>query len=117
MKRLINLTAVMGFCWSALALMAADLKKEFAAPPDSARMWTWWFWLGDKVDRASITADLEAMKAQGIGGVTVYSISGPGVSGKGPKKQLWKTLLLNAHLACDPQAAHAIGSARCPSAA
>jgi len=66
------------------AALAAELKQEFAAPPDSARMWTWWFWLGDKVDRTSITADLEAMKAQGVGGVTVYSISGPGVGGKGP---------------------------------
>jgi hypothetical protein len=47
-------------------------------------MWTWWFWLGDKVDEQSITADLEALKAQGMGGVTVYSISGPGVPGKGP---------------------------------
>jgi hypothetical protein len=47
-------------------------------------MWTWWFWLGDKVDENSITADLEALKAQGMAGVTVYSISGPGVPGKGP---------------------------------
>lgn len=67
-----------------MLLTAGDLSHEFAAPPDSARMWTWWFWLGDKVDRQSITADLEAMKAQGLAGVTVYSISGPGVADKGP---------------------------------
>jgi hypothetical protein len=42
-------------------------------------MWTWWFWLSDRVDTKSITADLEALKAQGIAGVTVYSLSGPGV--------------------------------------
>ncbi|MCX6873866.1 MAG: glycosyl hydrolase [Verrucomicrobia bacterium] len=84
MNQWVNITAALGFCWSCMGLMASDLKKEFAAPPDAARMWTWWFWLGDKVDRASITADLEAMKAQGVGGVTVYSISGPGVNGKGP---------------------------------
>ena len=59
------LTLMMGMLLSGSA-PAGDLKKEFADPPDSARMWTWWFWLGDKVDRASITADLEAMKAQGI---------------------------------------------------
>ena len=63
---------------------AADLAAEFAAPPATARIWTWWFWLGDRVDRASITADLEALKAQGVGGVTVYSLSGPGVPGQGP---------------------------------
>jgi len=45
-------------------------------------MWTWWFWLSDRVDTRSITADLEAMKAQGIGGATVYSLSGPGVDTK-----------------------------------
>ena len=66
------------------AANAGPLDQEFASPPDSARMWTWWFWLGDKVDETSITADLEALKAQGMAGVTVYSISGPGVPGKGP---------------------------------
>ena len=56
-----------------------DLMKDFASPPDSARMWTWWFWLADRVDKQSITADLEELKAKGMGGVTVYSLSGPGV--------------------------------------
>jgi hypothetical protein len=98
MKRLINFTASVVFCWSSMLLTAGDLKNEFAAPPDAARMWTWWFWLGDKVDRASITADLEAMKAQGIGGVTVYSISGPGVGGKGPDYMSpeWRALFKHA---------------------
>jgi len=66
------------------SVLAGDLGKEFVSPPDSARMWTWWFWLGDKVDKESITADLEALKAQGMSGVTVYSLSGPGVRVKGP---------------------------------
>ncbi|MBJ7395660.1 MAG: hypothetical protein JHC76_06385 [Akkermansiaceae bacterium] len=98
MKKLAILTALMGFCWSSMGLVAGDLKKEFATPPDSARMWTWWFWLGDKVDRESITADLEAMKEQGIGGVTVYSISGPGVGGKGPDYMSpeWRALFKHA---------------------
>jgi hypothetical protein len=63
---------------------AGDLATSFQSPPASARMWTWWFWLGDRVDEKSITADLEALKAQGMAGVTVYSISGPGIPGKGP---------------------------------
>ena len=79
-----------------------DLAESFSQPPDSARMWTWWFWLGDMVDKDSITADLEALKAQGMGGVTVYSISGPGVPGKGPNymspewRDLWKHTLKEA---------------------
>ena len=82
--------------------VAGDLGKEFEDPPDSARMWTWWFWLGDKVDKASITADLEALKAQGMAGVTVYSLSGPGVPGKGPNymsaewRELWRHTLKEA---------------------
>jgi len=67
-----------------VAPRGAALLETFRVPPDSARMWTWWFWLGDKVDRESITADLEALKAQGMGGVTVYSLSGQGVTSKGP---------------------------------
>jgi hypothetical protein len=84
------------------ALATGDLAHEFSNPPDSARMWTWWFWLGDKVDKTSITADLEALKAQGIAGVTVYSLSGPGVPGKGPNymsaewRDLWKHTLKEA---------------------
>src|SRR5271157_995605 len=65
--------------FSNLALAPGSLEQSFVSPPGSARMWTWWFWLSDRVDTKSITADLEAMKAQGIGGVTVYSLSGPGV--------------------------------------
>lgn len=61
------------------ASAAGSLAKAFLSPPDSARMWTWWFWLADRVDKQSITADLEEVKAKGIGGVTVYSLSGPGV--------------------------------------
>jgi hypothetical protein len=57
----------------------ANLEQSFLSPPDSARMWTWWFWLSDRVDTKSVTADLEAMKALGIGRATVYSLSGPGV--------------------------------------
>ena len=86
-----------------LVLAGEDLARNFATPPESARMWTWWFWLGDKVDAASITADLEALKAQGIAGVTVYSLSGPGVPGKGPNymstewRELWKHTLKEAN--------------------
>ena len=61
-----------------------DLAEVFVSPPDTSRMWTWWFWLGDLVDEKSLTADLEAFKAQGMAGVTVYSISGPGVTVSGP---------------------------------
>jgi hypothetical protein len=93
------MTGLFGTLMIGTALAAGDLNREFKNPPDSARMWTWWFWLGDKVDKTSITADLEALKSQGIAGVTVYSLSGPGVPGKGPNymssewRDLWKHTL------------------------
>ena len=65
-------------------------------------MWTWWFWLNDRVDKASITTDLEALRAQGIGGVTVYSLSGLGMAERGPNylspewRELWKHALKEA---------------------
>ena len=101
MKKLL-MTGLLGPLMIGTALAAGDLTREFANPPDSARMWTWWFWLGDKVDKTSLTSDLEALKAQGIAGVTVYSLSGPGVPGKGPNymsaewRDLWKHTLKEA---------------------
>ena len=96
------MTGLLGTFMIGTAMATSDLTSEFVNPPDSARMWTWWFWLGDKVDKTSITADLEALKAQGIAGVTVYSLSGPGVPGKGPNymsaewRDLWKHTLKEA---------------------
>ena len=84
MGKSILLAVVCGILASAPGMAADDLEKSFLSPPDSARMWTWWFWLGDMVDESTISNDLEALKAQGMAGVTVYSISGPGVPGKGP---------------------------------
>ena len=101
-KTKLLMTGLFAVCVSGTALAAGDLTREFKNPPDSARMWTWWFWLGDKVDTESLTADLEAFKEQGIGGVTVYSLSGPGVPGKGPNymsaewRDLWKHTLKEA---------------------
>src|SRR5689334_4088187 len=63
---------------SSFPLPIATFEQDFISPPDASRMWTWWFWLSNRVDKRSITADVEAMKTQGIGGVTVYSLSNPG---------------------------------------
>ena len=49
-------------------------KKEFAQPPESARPWVYWFWLNSNITREGITADLEAMKRVGIGGVLIMEV-------------------------------------------
>ncbi|MDD8026114.1 MAG: glycosyl hydrolase, partial [Acidobacteriota bacterium] len=53
---------------------AADLSRSFATPPPSARPWVYWFWSNGNITREGITADLEAMKRAGIGGVLIMEV-------------------------------------------
>ena len=50
------------------------LARNFVSPPDSARIWVYWFWLNSNLTREGITADLEAMKRVGIGGVLIMEV-------------------------------------------
>jgi hypothetical protein len=50
------------------------LAKNFVSPPDDARIWVYWFWLNSNITREGITADLEAMKRVGIGGVLIMEV-------------------------------------------
>ena len=71
-ERLVGCAAV---AVAALALTggAADaLVEGFRAPPQEARAHTWWHWMNGNVTKAGITADLEAMKRVGLGGVQVF---------------------------------------------
>ena len=52
----------------------ANLETEFRNPPASARPWVFWFWNNANVTKAGITADLEAMKRAGIGGVIIMDV-------------------------------------------
>ncbi len=53
---------------------ASELKQGFQHPPDSARPWVYWFWLNGNITSHGITADLEAMKHAGIGGVLIMEV-------------------------------------------
>src|SRR5262245_44210466 len=44
-------------------------ESSFHSPPQGFKAWVYWWWLEGAVTQAGITADLEAMKKQGIGGV------------------------------------------------
>ncbi|MCL5279886.1 MAG: glycosyl hydrolase family 43, partial [Planctomycetes bacterium] len=59
-------------CQAAGAL--SELEKGFTSPPESARPWVYWFWLNGNITREGITADLEAMKRVGIGGVLIMEV-------------------------------------------
>ena len=56
------------------ALADTSLREEFLRPPDSARPWVYWFWLNGNITAEGITADLEAMKRVGIGGVLIMEV-------------------------------------------
>ena len=52
-----------------------SLAERFDTPPAAARPWVRWWWL-DLQSEESITRDLEALKAKGIGGMILYACDG-----------------------------------------
>lgn len=54
----------------------ADLAAGFREPPVPAWPQAWWHWMDGNISREGIKADLEAMKAAGVGGATILDISG-----------------------------------------
>lgn len=51
------------------------LERSFLSPPMEARPHTWWHWMNGNVTTEGITADLEAMKAVGLGGAQIFNVS------------------------------------------
>jgi len=85
--------------------LAADrftqLESGFASPPPAARPWVYWFWLNGNVTSNGITADLEAMKRVGVGGVLIMEVDqgapkGPAAFGQPPWRQLFKHVCAEA---------------------
>jgi hypothetical protein len=54
---------------------SAALAAGFAQPPDSARPWAYWMWMDGNLSREGITADLESMRAAGLGGVVICEVN------------------------------------------
>ena len=65
--------------WALLAVSlgvgATTLEEDFRNPPQKAGVHAWWHWVGYNVSSNGITRDLEAMKAAGMGGATVFTIA------------------------------------------
>ena len=64
----------------ALALAACAfggaLEDGFANVPMANRPWCYWWWVNGHVDKETITADLEAMKRLGFGGLLMFDSRG-----------------------------------------
>ena len=52
------------------------LEDGWQNPPLIARTRVWWWWLNGQTDKETITRDLEAMKAAGMGGANVIDAGG-----------------------------------------
>lgn len=52
------------------------LEEGWVNPPRLARTRVWWWWLNGNTDKPTITRDLEAMKAVGIGGANIIDAGG-----------------------------------------
>lgn len=52
-----------------------QLESSFRNPPTSVKPYVWWHWMGSNFSKSGITKDLEAMKAVGIGGATIFNLS------------------------------------------
>lgn len=53
-------------------------RDDFRLPPEGARPWVYWYFMDGNLTREGMTADLEALKAAGIGGA-IYLEVGIGV--------------------------------------
>ncbi|MGQ9607099.1 MAG: glycosyl hydrolase [Thermogutta sp.] len=68
------LLAGRGAAWSEVPDGLARLARGFVEVPADARPWVYWFWLDGNISREGVTADLEAMKRAGIGGVLIMEV-------------------------------------------
>ena len=75
MKRSLFLAAVMAALLFPKA-SAQSLEETFRTPPEEAKPLMIWQWMDGMVTREGITADLEAYKAAGIGGVQQFLVGG-----------------------------------------
>jgi hypothetical protein len=73
MKRLILAGLIIASCVT-MVRGAEDLARDFASPPGPARPWVYWFPLSGNLSKEGITADLEAMRRVGIGGVLYMEV-------------------------------------------
>lgn len=84
-------------CSVASPVSANELEAGFAQPPDEAKPWVYWYFMDGNLTREGITADLEAMRASGIGGA-IFLEADLGLP-RGPVKFMspeWRQLFAHA---------------------
>ncbi len=75
-RPIFTVALLLAFSFGVLAANPMDtLKRAFRTPPESARPWVYWVWMDGNLTRDGLTADLEAMKRAGIGGVIIMEVN------------------------------------------
>ena len=75
MTKLMKPAVAFAAALAAFGVSGADrLARGFAAPEPEAKPYTWWHWMNGNITKEGITADLEAMKAIGLGGAQIFDI-------------------------------------------
>ncbi len=70
--------------WVACRALATSLESGWQDPPPEARLRAYWWWLNGNVTKASITRDLEQMKAKGFAGAVLIDAGGADQEGNDP---------------------------------
>jgi hypothetical protein len=78
MQKIFIFLATLIFLSVACKRETVNLPEAFKNPSESARPWTFWFWVKAGVSKEGITLDLEAMKEVGIGGAYLIPVQGAG---------------------------------------
>src|SRR6266566_8518129 len=99
---LLTLAYGAAFPASVHAAEADLLARRFLCLPDSARPWVFWFWLNGNLSSNGMTADLEAMKRVGLGGVVIMEVDqgtpkGPVAFGSPAWLDLFRHVCSQAH--------------------
>ena len=72
-KKLVMAIVPCALCGGLLA--AGELEKNFVNPPDSARPGVYWYFLNGNLNGKEMTADLESMKAAGLGNLIFLEVA------------------------------------------
>ena len=90
----------------ATSLYGDSLYDAFRAPPQAARPWCYWYWVNGNVDEETATADLEAMKKAGFGGILLLDPRGYDKVVKKPEPKMpfggdeWRRLVVYSVKEC-----------------
>jgi hypothetical protein len=77
--------SLLGLLCQTGAIAGNNLEADFARPPDNCKPWVFFFFENEFMDQPGITADLEALKSVGVGGLIVFAEYRPGMKA-GPVK-------------------------------